>query len=128
MRVRFYNALVMTMEEGREIFQGEIWTRDDRIEAVFEAGEIMRKGEVSSAEGNDCHEAERMSWDREIDCQGNLLMPGFKDAHTHSAMVLFRSCADDEPLQGWLEKKMVWKKKDTEDNGINENGIRKRIF
>jgi 5-methylthioadenosine/S-adenosylhomocysteine deaminase len=41
-------------------------------------------------------------WDRKIDCAGNVLLPGFKDAHTHSAMVLFRSMADDEPLQNWL--------------------------
>ncbi|MBR4758954.1 MAG: amidohydrolase, partial [Lachnospiraceae bacterium] len=47
---------------------------------------------------------EDLKWDKQIDCGGNLLMPGFKDAHTHSAMVLFRSCADDEPLAGWLEK------------------------
>ena len=41
-------------------------------------------------------------WDREIDCHENLLMPGFKNAHTHSAMALMRSKADDLPLQDWL--------------------------
>ena len=41
-------------------------------------------------------------WDREIDCEGNLLMPGFKDAHTHSGMTLLRSYADDLPLHDWL--------------------------
>ena len=47
-----------------------------------------------------------MIWDREIDCEGNVLMPGFKDAHTHSAMVAMRSFADDMPLQEWLNTKI----------------------
>ncbi|MDE6659414.1 MAG: amidohydrolase, partial [Eubacterium sp.] len=40
--------------------------------------------------------------DREIDLNGNLLMPSFKNAHTHSAMTFARSLADDLPLQPWL--------------------------
>ena len=34
--------------------------------------------------------------------RSNLLMPGFKNAHTHSAMTFLRSFADDLPLQEWL--------------------------
>ena len=41
-------------------------------------------------------------FDRVIDCQGNLLMPGFKNAHAHSAMVFLRGKADDVSLQDWL--------------------------
>jgi 5-methylthioadenosine/S-adenosylhomocysteine deaminase len=37
-----------------------------------------------------------------VDCQGNLLIPSFKNAHTHSAMTFLRSRADDLPLQEWL--------------------------
>ena len=51
--------------------------------------------------GKDC-----IVWDREIDCEGNVLMPGFKNAHTHSAMVAMRSFADDMPLQEWLNTKI----------------------
>ena len=40
--------------------------------------------------------------DRTIDCEGNLLMPGFKNAHTHTAMTFLRSFADDTSLQDWL--------------------------
>lgn len=36
------------------------------------------------------------------DLNGNLLMPSFKNAHTHSAMTFGRSLADDLPLQSWL--------------------------
>ena len=45
-------------------------------------------------------------WDREIDGNGNLLMPGFKNAHTHTAMTFLRSYADDMPLQDWLTKQI----------------------
>lgn len=42
------------------------------------------------------------SADRVLDCEGNLLMPGFVNAHTHLPMTLFRSAADDLALQDWL--------------------------
>ena len=38
--------------------------------------------------------------------KGYLLMPGFKNAHTHTAMVFLRSYADDLPLQEWLYDKV----------------------
>lgn len=40
--------------------------------------------------------------DQVIDAEGNLIMPGFKDAHAHTAMVFARSAADDLPLREWL--------------------------
>lgn len=40
--------------------------------------------------------------DTVYDLNGNLLMPGFKNAHTHSAMTFARSFADDLPLKSWL--------------------------
>ncbi len=39
-----------------------------------------------------------------IDCKGGLLLPGFKNAHTHSAMTFLRSRADDKPLSAWLNE------------------------
>lgn len=45
-------------------------------------------------------------WDREIDVKGNVVMPGFKNAHTHSAMTFLRSYADDLPLLDWLDKQV----------------------
>lgn len=41
--------------------------------------------------------------DTVIDGAGKLAIPGFINAHTHLAMVLFRGLADDVPLQVWLE-------------------------
>ena len=83
MKTRFYNARILTMEEGKELFKGELVVTDDRISYCGK-------------------EAAAGDFDREIDCEGNLLLPGFKDAHTHSAMTAFRSLADDLNLQDWL--------------------------
>lgn len=44
--------------------------------------------------------------ERVYDLNGNLLMPTFKNAHTHSAMTFGRSFADDMPLQPWLYDKI----------------------
>lgn len=91
MNIRFYNARILTMEENRDIFTGEVWIKDERIIYAGESG------------GKDMPS---LSFDREIDCNGNLLMPGFKNAHTHSGMTLLRSYADDLPLQEWLNQQV----------------------
>ena len=44
--------------------------------------------------------------DTVYDLNGNLLIPSFKNAHTHSAMTFGRSFADDLPLQPWLYDKI----------------------
>lgn len=45
--------------------------------------------------------------DRVIDCQDKFVIPGFVNTHTHAAMGLFRSYADDMLLMDWLQKK-IW--------------------
>ncbi len=40
---------------------------------------------------------------RELDLPEHLLIPGFVNAHTHSAMTLLRGLADDLPLMTWLQ-------------------------
>ncbi len=97
MNYRFYNAKILTMKTT-DIVEGELWVQDDKILYVGEGGdaaEICRSISIDS-----------VSWDREIDCKGNLLMPGFKNAHTHSAMTFLRSYADDLPLYDWLTKQV----------------------
>lgn len=42
-----------------------------------------------------------------IDGTGKAAIPGFINAHSHSAMTLMRGYADDMPLKDWLEKK-IW--------------------
>ena len=94
MRIRFFNARVLTMEPGKDIFLGEVWVSGDRI--------IFAGTEKEALDYCNTHKDAILIWDREIDCHQNLLMPGFKNAHTHSAMTLMRSGADDLPLQDWL--------------------------
>ena len=95
MNLRFYNARILTMEEEkgkdcdlREIFFGEVHVKDSKISYV----------------GKETNTA--LKFDREIDCKGNLLMPGFKNVHTHSGMTAMRSYADGLPLKEWLETKI----------------------
>lgn len=81
MKYRFYNARILTMENDR-IINGELHTDGTKISYI------------GSEKPGD--------FDREIDLQGNLIIPGFKDAHTHTAMTFLRSFADDLPLNDWL--------------------------
>ena len=98
MNIRLYNARILTMEENRDVFNGEIWIQNDRIVYV---GNGENTDEIYARLPEKC-----ILWDREIDCLGNLLMPGFKNAHTHSGMTLLRSYADDLPLDEWLNHKI----------------------
>lgn len=84
MNIRLYNARILSMVENQDMFEGEVWVKDGNIAYVGEA-----KASVEN-------------WDKEIDCEGNVLMPGFKNVHTHSGMTAFRSLADDLNLQDWL--------------------------
>lgn len=89
--IRFFNGRILTLKNGFDIIEnGEVWTDGDRITYV---------GEVKDAVGH-------IRFEREIDLNGNLLMPAFKNAHTHSAMTFGRSFSDDMPLQEWLYNKI----------------------
>ena len=97
MNIRYYNARILTMEKGRPIFSGEIWVKNEKIVYVADNTEIQDEWD---------QDFPKIHWDMEIDCKDNLLMPGFKDAHTHSAMTFLRSYVDDLPLQQWLNEKV----------------------
>lgn len=83
MKTLLKNARILSMKDGEEIYEGEILVDGD---AISYAG---KKAPAEKA-------------DKVIDCQGNLLIPGFKNAHTHSAMCFARSYADDLALHDWL--------------------------
>ena len=87
--IRLHNALVMPMISDCSVFRGEVWTDGGRIAYVG----APRAGELPEFE-------------REIDLNGDLVLPGFKNAHAHSAMTFLRSYADDLPLQSWLFDKV----------------------
>lgn len=87
--IRFYNGKVLTFDNGAEISEAEVWCDGGTICHVGPAPEAMPE------------------FEREIDLKGDLLIPGFKDAHTHSGMTFLRSLADDMPLEKWLSEQ-VW--------------------
>lgn len=89
--IRIYHAKILTMEKGREPFDGEIWIDGAKIKYVGKEAE---------------KEAAKITWKRQIDAKGNLILPGFKNAHTHSAMTFLRSHADDLPLLSWLNEQV----------------------
>ncbi len=88
MKIRFYNARILSMKKGEPIHEGEVHVNGNRITYTGE------------------EKAWNEKFDREIDCEKNLIMPGFKNAHTHSAMTFLRSYADDLPLQEWLNRQV----------------------
>ena len=86
--IRFYNGKLLSLSGGFEISDWEVWVEETMILYV---------GPAIGA---------HPPFEREIDLKGNLLMPGFKNAHAHSAMTFLRSYADDLPLQSWLFDKV----------------------
>ena len=97
MNIRFFNAKILTVKEDEsfEIVPGELWVKNDRIIYI---GDGNHPSDIIKEKTG----GEPIMWEREIDAKGNLLMPGFKNAHAHTAMTFLRSYADDLPLQEWL--------------------------
>ena len=90
------NATVLTMDKNKTVFDhGLVAIKDNLIVAV--------------TNGNDLDEYES---DHIIDVDGDIVMPGLINTHTHASMTVFRSLADDVPdrLHRYifpLEKKLV---------------------
>lgn len=87
MRILLKNAKILKMID-ENIIEGHVVINNNIIEQVGKDIDLNAK------------------YDKVIDCEGNLLMPGFKNAHTHSAMTFLRSVADDSSLQDWLFKEI----------------------
>ena len=85
MKTLFTNARVLTMNDGPVLIFGHLAIEDSRIIYV---GEEKPSGH----------------FDKIVDCHNMILMPGLKNAHTHSAMVFLRGFGEGLPLQEWLEK------------------------
>ena len=86
--IRLYNGRVLSFVNGTEITNDEVWTDGSSICYVGPKKAAMPQ------------------FEREIDLKGDLLLPGFKNAHTHSAMTFLRSMADDMPLDRWLNEQV----------------------
>lgn len=88
MNIRLFHAKIAQLSGTPRIVDGELWV---------EGGRISHVGGVKEG---------APAFDREIDCRGGLLLPGFKNAHTHSGMTFLRSHADDLPLADWLNEQV----------------------
>jgi 5-methylthioadenosine/S-adenosylhomocysteine deaminase len=90
------NATVLTMNEDRTVFeQGLVAVKGNKIVAVTNGKDV------------DGYQAKTT-----IDADGDIVMPGLINTHTHVSMTVFRSLADDVPdrLHRYifpLEKKLV---------------------
>ncbi|MEG0805536.1 MAG: amidohydrolase [Lachnospiraceae bacterium] len=98
MNIRFFNAKVLlsNKENGFELLENQqLWVKGNRICYIGDDASLTK-----------ANAGEPILWDEEIDAAGNLLMPGFKNAHTHTAMTFLRSYADDLPLEEWLHQQI----------------------
>ncbi|MDY6825839.1 MAG: amidohydrolase [Bacillota bacterium] len=86
------NAMIVPVDDERSLyFRGDLLVSGERIEKIVERPETIEPDD-----------------DIEIITGENLIvMPGLVNGHGHTAMTLFRSYADDMPLQEWLEEK-IW--------------------
>ncbi|MDP4125871.1 MAG: 5'-deoxyadenosine deaminase [Bacillota bacterium] len=87
MIILFKNAKIVTMNEQREIIQGDLLVDGSQIVAV---GGIIQQPA-----------------DQVIDLHGDLLIPGLIQTHIHLCQTLFRGQADDLELLDWLKQK-IW--------------------
>ena len=69
--------------DGNPVFNGDLLVVDNKIEKIAE-------------------EIECDDFDRFIDCKGNIILPGFKNAHAHGAMTFLRGGGKDLSLHDWL--------------------------
>ncbi|MBE2192816.1 MAG: amidohydrolase [Anaerolinea sp.] len=80
-------GILLTMNENFDLFpSGAVAIKDDTIIAVGPAEEIQR----------------RFTTDDLVLCDGQIIMPGLVNTHTHVPMTLLRGLADDLRLDVWL--------------------------
>ncbi|MCL2036007.1 MAG: amidohydrolase [Oscillospiraceae bacterium] len=110
MTIKLYNAKILNRDFS-VTENGTVLVKDGIIQKVCDhvcknnCSELLNQSQGQgfpvTSEGS-----EGRSAFKEIDCKGGLLMPSFKNAHTHSAMTFLRSRADDLPLHEWLHKQV----------------------
>lgn len=92
MNMLIRNVHVITMDD------------DDRL---YPEGCIAIKGDTIAYVGDEENLPSGFMPDEVIEGRDMLALPGFVNAHTHSAMSLFRGYANDTPLMDWLAQK-IW--------------------
>lgn len=82
-------CIITADKKGTVIDEGSIGIRNGIIDYVGEYQEGMEA-----------------KYDRVLNYKGKTAMPGFVNAHNHSAMTMFRNYADDMKLMDWLFNKI----------------------
>jgi len=82
MSIAIRDAIIVTQNPGREIIEGDV---------LVENGIIARVGEVKE------------SADQEISADGDILIPGLINTHTHVSMALLKGVADDMSFDRFLQ-------------------------
>ncbi len=88
MSIRIKNGLILSQDQKRRIYTGDVFVEDNRITEISE--------NPISVEA-----------DLIIDADGKLVLPGLINTHTHVPMTLLRGYGDDMVLQDWL-KERIW--------------------
>ncbi len=81
------NGLVVTMDGGRRILERGAVAIDGADIVAVDTDEAVRR---------------QFRGRETIDADGQVVMPGLVNTHTHAPMVLFRGLADDLALMEWL--------------------------
>ncbi len=87
MGILLKNGYIVTQNEQREQFQGDILVEGNRIQAI--APSISEEGHSI------------------VDLSGLVVVPGLIQTHVHLCQTLFRNLADDLELLDWLEQR-IW--------------------
>ena len=87
--IRFYNGKTITFNPEITLSGNEVWIDGSTISYVGP------------------EKKDKPKFEREINLNGNILLPGFKNAHTHTPMTFLRSLADDMELHQWLAE-LIW--------------------
>ena len=66
--IRFFNGRTLTMADGVSVTTDDVWTDGDKIAYIGPTPETLP------------------AFERQIDLGGDLVMPGFKNAHAHAGM------------------------------------------
>ena len=88
MKILFKNANILNLDKKSGFDYGCVVVENDTIKFV---GEFEPKD----------------NYDKIIDVNGNILMPGFVDTHCHSPMTILRGIKDDAPLDEWLFENVI---------------------
>ena len=95
------DAILLTQDARRRVLRGDLLAREGRVEAV----------------GGD------LGWDADVvvEAEGDLLLPGLVNAHTHTPMTVLRGLGDDLALEEWLQTR-IWPAERTFVRGDVEAG------